>query len=697
MTRYTVSSVALLICFSFLFGFPDMLQAENSQEPYPISAWPLVYHKVEQDRGETDILWPFYRSQWRGEWKRQAVRPLIFSTESDPSRDYKKTSVLWPLNVYEREGEKVSLTLTLYWYHNEPERFHRIFFPVYWNGRGEDYSYYHIWPVFGINRKASYTEHSTIYPFFRYGQDPINDTMSLDLFWPLLNYQSSPGYFSHRALPLYWYEKGIDTSGGFVFPYYWRNTATYRARGAIPLWYSSRGEDLATDVVFPLYYNREKNKDHLRLIFPLYGSWQNETSSLHTFFPLYWDYRREDFSLRTGLPVYLDFQDGPAFFTTIFPFYYRAGNTELPSEFTYYFPVYGTYRIGQTYNRHLLFMPVFSRYRNDATQRAGWDVMWPIFHHETGPGMRSFRVFPFLWYARSPQESMTIALPLYFSYAGEESSYFHIIPFYGLNKKGSSFEQRFILGPVYIDTQDPSRGLSRQDIVFPIFSRLQDNTLKRSWLFPCYYNREKPDSRITFASPCLLPPYYLTYHDDTQRASHLWPFYGHLQRGSYEEYSVLWPIMKFGSDSLTGEKTSTVAPLWWHRKSPEKTTDTSLVLHSYTRDTNLDTTKFSLIWLGNEDTGVFTYKRESDKTLKARFLWQVVSYERTGQETKEFRFLWRLIRKSTTPQKEVLELNPLYYRETDKEKGTYRAILGGLIGSETGPDGQKRMRYFWGI
>ena len=65
MTRYTVSSVVLLVCFSFLFVFPVMLHAENSQESYPISAWPLVYHKVEQDRGETDILWPFYRSQPR--------------------------------------------------------------------------------------------------------------------------------------------------------------------------------------------------------------------------------------------------------------------------------------------------------------------------------------------------------------------------------------------------------------------------------------------------------------------------------------------------------------------------------------------------------------------------------------------------------------------------------------------------------
>jgi hypothetical protein len=693
-----ISSFAFLVCFFFLSGSPDILHAEDGRTTYPVSAWPFVYHKAEQDQGETDILWPFYRSQWRGPWKRYAVRPLIFSTESDPSRDFRKTSVLWPLNVYEREGEKVSLTLTLYWYRNEPERFHRIFFPVYWNGWGKDYSYYHLWPLFGVNRKDSYSEHSTLYPFFRYGEDPNSSRMKLDLFWPIFNYQTSPDYMSHRALPLYWYEKGSDTSGGFVFPYYWRNTASYQARGVIPLWYSSRGEGLATDVVFPLYYNREKNEDHLRLIFPLYGRWKNETASLQTFFPLYWDYRRADFALRTGLPVYLDFHDGPAFFTTFFPFYYRAGNTQLPSEFTYYFPVYGTYRIGQTYSRHLLFMPLYSRYRDDATRIAGWDVMWPMLHYETGPDRRSVRVFPLLWYTRSPQERMTFALPLYFSYAGPESSYFHIIPFYGVNKKGSNFEQRFVLGPVYIDTQDPSRGLSRQDIVFPIFSRMKVNTMKRSWLFPFYYHREKPDSRITFASPCLLPPYYLVYKDDKQEYSHIWPFYGHLQQGTYEEYSALWPIILYGSDSQTGEKSYTVAPLWWHRRSPEMITDASLILHSYTHDEKLDKTKSAFIWLGTEDSGVFTYEREKDEKLKARFLWQVVSYERTGADTKEFRFLWRLVRKSAAPRSEVLELNPLYYRETDAEKGTtYRAFLGGLIGSETMPDGQKRMRYLWGL
>ncbi len=192
----------------------------------------------------------------------------------------------------------------------------------------------------------------------------------------------------------------------------------------------------------------------------------------------------------------------------------------------------------------------------------------------------------------------------------------------------------------------------------------------------------------------------LVYHkveQDRGETDILWPFYGHLQQGTYEEYSALWPVIRFGSDTSTGENLYTVAPLWWHRRSPDKITDASLIFHSYTHDEKLDTTKSAFIWLGTDDIGVFTYEREKDETLRARFLWQVVSYERTGPDTKEFRFLWRLIRKSTTPQTEELELNPLYYRETDTEKGSYWAILGGLVGRETMPDGQTRMRYLWGL
>ena len=697
MNRNTISLMAFLLLLSLPFGGPTTLCAEESQASYPLSAWPFVYHQTQKDRGETDVLWPFYRHEWRGTWERYAIRPLIYSTESDPSQDFTKTSVLWPLNIYERSGDKIAMNLTLYWYRNDPDHSYNIFFPVYWDGRGKDYSYFHLWPLYGEEHRASYTEYSTLYPFFRYGEDPGKDEVNLDLFWPFLNYQASPDYVSHRALPLYWYEKGPDTTGGFVFPYYWRNTPAYRAKGVVPLWYSSRGEDLATDVVFPLYYNRETKDTQLQLAFPLYGRWKSAETSLRTFFPLYLDYRQKDFGLKVGLPVYLDYRDPPASFTTVFPFYYRAVNASLPSEFTYYFPVYGMYRVGETYRRNLLFMPLYSQYRDEATQLAGWDVLWPMLNYESGPDRQSMRVFPLFWYTRSPEVKMTMGLPFYFSYEGPGSSYFHIIPFYGVNRKGSSFEQRFVLGPLYIDTQDPSRDLSRQDIVFPIYSRLKEKDTNRSWLFPCYYHRAKPDSHITFASPCLLPPYYVTYHDPKESFSHLWPFYGHLQRGTYGEDSVLWPVVRFGHDPATGENLYTVTPLWQHRKTPESTSDQSLVLHSYRHDEKQDKTKSAFIWLGNEDVAVLTYEREQDLKLKTRFLWKVVSYERTGQDSEEFRFLWRLVRKSSTPQSDVLELNPFYYRETDAAKGSYWAILGGLIGRETLPDGQTRMRYLWGL
>lgn len=306
---------------------------------------------------------------------------------------------------------------------------------------------------------------------------------------------------------------------------------------------------------------------------------------------------------------------------------------------------------------------------------------------------------------------MTIGVPFYFSYTGPDSSYFHIIPFYGVNKSGNGFERQFVLGPVYINTKDTSRGLSRQDILFPIFSHEQEKDTQRTWLFPLYYHRENPDYHTTLASPCLLPPYYYTHHDAAEKYFHVWPFFGHTQRGAYEEYSSLWPFIRFGKGPQDGKTLTQVGlfykektpdkslylifPVWWHRQSIDMISDTSLVLHSYEHHKDIDETKSALIWLFKDDWAVFTYQRKGDQTLSTRFLWQVVSYEKTSPASSEFRFLWRLIRKSTTPQSDVLELNPFYYHETNTGKNSYWAILGGLIGQETMPDGSQRMRYFW--
>ncbi|HEY5649547.1 MAG TPA: hypothetical protein VIU33_08610, partial [Nitrospiria bacterium] len=180
----------------------------------------------------------------------------------------------------------------------------------------------------------------------------------------------------------------------------------------------------------------------------------------------------------------------------------------------------------------------------------------------------------------------------------------------------------------------------------------------------------------------------------------------------------------------TGKSTTTLFPLWWRHSETEKTRDLSLFLHWYDRD--IDRTRLSLGWViphylslikYQKGDGVsehaffplygykrnlhqdslrvsllwplFSYNREDKFTEQTGFLWKVVSYEKSGPDSSDFRVLWRLFRKSRTPTSKHLEFNPFYYYESEEGKGSYWAILGGLIGKETKENGETNMRWFW--
>ena len=719
--------IILIVVFLSL-GLTPLTRAEDKGMNYPISAWPIVFHEEDKDKGQTDVIWPFYRHEWRGQWERYALRPLIFSTESDPSRDFRKTSVLWPLNNYLREGATLDMNIMPYFHGRDANRTYTTLFPVYWQREGKDYNYLHVWPLFGVYNRDTYSNYSSLYPFFQYGLDPAGDEVDVDLFWPVMNYHSRPGYISHRILPVYMYEKGNETSSGYVFPYYFSDTPTFHARGIFPLWYSSRGPEQKTDVVFPVFFNKESADGGYSVFFPVYGHWYDKQSSIRMVmpvyfdyqkpdfsmrvgFPIYWDYKEGDFSLTSLVPVYWDYRDGSYTVKSVLPLYYHTHDTDLRSDFEYYFPVYGTYSIGDTYTRHLLFMPLYSQYRDEALKVEGRDILWPLLNYESGPDRYAGRVFPLLWIKHSPETDLRIVLPFYYSYKDTEKSYLHIFPFYGKHIIGKTFEQTYHLGPVYVETRDSAQDLDRTDILFPLFSRLRQGENSRTWLFPLYFHKESAGSHTTFASPCLLPPYYYTYHNSTGAGYNLWPLYSYSDINGYTDYGTFWPFIRYGHNQdytrtktqillfyrdMDQSKTKTgIFPLWWHADTSSSVSDSTLFLHTYERRSDIDSTGFALIWIGSEKCGVFTYSRDGDNALATRFLYRVVSYERTSRDESEFRFLWRFIRTSSTPAKDIFEFNPIYYHETDKGVASYWALFGGLIGCRTEASGELTMRYLW--
>jgi hypothetical protein len=74
--------------------------------------------------------------------------------------------------------------------------------------------------------------------------------------------------------------------------------------------------------------------------------------------------------------------------------------------------------------------------------------------------------------------------------------------------------------------------------------------------------------------------------------------------------------------------------------------------------------------------------------------FSVFLFETSGPDTREVRVLFRFLRWRRASGESAFELNPFYF-DYRSGKGRYWAVLGGLFGVETKPDGSRRNTYFW--
>lgn len=828
--KYNFYSVAVF--FSWAAIFLIFIIVPVAAKTYrPITAWPIVYYRGEENFANADVLWPIFHYERKYGWQRYAFRPFIFATQKDALKDYRQTNILWQFVEYERDGSK-NLTrhiFPLYWYRNSLSVKYNILAPLYWQGVIKEFSFFHIWPFFGVNRKEDFTEYSTLYPFFKYGFNQDLTEKNLDLFWPIFNYQKAKSYNSLSLFPLFTakndasrnyrhlnillvlsdYERENDEYTVNVFPVYWQarkenysylhiwpffgvsrdqNTKeystiypffrySYNSKNDAVNWYApwpivkfNRAPDLLyfhffplayishrrlskTDLIFPFYFKNEKDDQTLKFVTPLYLSWKTKEHSLKTLFPLYFDYQEDAFGVRVGLPFLFSFHKGPFSFSSFIPVYFHSADQELQSSFSYYFPLYGVYRRGDSVSRHLLLFPLYSKIEDKKISLKAWDFLWPFFHYESSPQTLYLRALPVYLRNRTAAYDFNTVIPFYWSFTGTGRKYLHIFPFYTQITKEDGYVKKFIFGPLYISTSDQRAGLSRMDILFPFFSSSLRKNERRSWLFPVYYHRRNPSESFTIGSLFLLPPYYYRKVRPEEKNFHLWPFYGRYQKSSYKEYSTIWPLFKFGHDSPqdytnlnlllfyrrregSDSKTS-FFPLWWHETSAFQITDKTLFLYNYDRAGR--TKSLQLLWFLTPEVRIFNFESSPEKSgssffplffysrqinLKSlQFLWfftpkvSIFNFEATPEnlrhsffplysykhsnikdkdsEVSEFRFLWRLIRDYKTKDSAIFEFNPFYYYERSAREGSYWAILGGLFGLETDVNHHKKIRLFW--
>lgn len=764
-----------ILCFLLGVLCPALPAAAQDASP-GVTAWPLAYHRQTAEGSQTRVL--LFKQERQGSRRRTAIQPFIFERVSDPEKDYRHTMSLFYLSRFKREGEKVS----------------DYIFPVYWRGHRPDRRWLHIWPLFGTEQKKTIHRYSTLFPFFRYEKDRVSENWSLDAPWPLVEFHRRGEHRGERILPLYWRHRQADSNSLMIFPYLrWRGADTrgdallpfwYRQRKGgkkldlllpvyyrlrtedkqtsllLPFWYRKQRADSDLKVLFPLYFDREKNDHRQRLLFPFYYRDTDRKSRFTTVFPLYWNHRGQKSRLRLLLPIHGRRQSRNSLTDVWFPLYFRFADLRQDSDLRYYFPFYGRYRRGESVSRHLFLFPLYSHYADTEREFQSWNFLWPLIHYDRAPDAYQSWALPLYWHSRSPEMRRSMFLGLYWSGRERDKRFTalfpfywhrqkrskedrHILPLYSSIARGESYRKRFFLGPLFIRTEDNAKKRSQTDVLWPLIQRERKGDKRRSRFIPFYLHRSEPGSSLSIGTLALLPPYYVREKRPERYLHHLWPFYGYRQKGSFRERSVLWPLLRLGSDPNSdriswqlllayrdkkGPRShSGFFPIWHQSRSPKRSKNLSL-LHWYRRNATGPDRQFSLLHLGDPDLSLFTarrrgeekhrhlfplysytrapskknlsilgplftYRARGEERRKIRFLWKTLYFDRQPDK-RESGFLWRLIRFKETKGKSLFEFNPFYYREKKASGETYRSYLGGIYASTTG-EKQTRRRLLW--
>ncbi len=191
---------------------------------------PLYLAYDKGGSGQTHLL-PLYSELHRadGYQKRFFLGPLWIDTR-DPQQQREQTDILWPLISHERQGAREHLrVLPFYWQDSSPGSDLRIASlallpPYYLYQRAGERERFHLWPFYGQRLEPGYTRRSVLWPLFRWGE-------------------SDDGrHASHQFLFAYADRDGEEGFSGF-FPL-WHHSHTRRNSDIITLlsWSRQHGE-----------------------------------------------------------------------------------------------------------------------------------------------------------------------------------------------------------------------------------------------------------------------------------------------------------------------------------------------------------------------------------------------------------------------------------------------------------------------
>jgi len=787
----------------------------------PFTLFDFRRDDAEERTSQRYVIWTYDRTK---DQTGLVVFPL-FASESTRSTGRRHFSALgWAdtFNLFEY-GKDPSKDAVYghalnFWASREGADRRTVFFPFYWDSAIHGDSAFFLWPFYGLRKKGTSVERSTLWPFFRFKSDEPAKETDWNVLWPLARDHRKGTLHALRIFPLFARDRDPDRSEDP--PWLVPNMAL-----PLPLWYRASGKDnryerllylhwlsdnpdaerqvtltyyslvdkaskASHSGVFPFYHSSHWDDKTLRLALPLFASYQEPGFSATALPPLFWRFASTAAATTALFPVYFDRHSGDFSLRVLFPLYYHTRDEGLRTEFSYFFPLYGMSARDGRITRHLLCFPLYSRLHDPELGLNSLDVVWPLFHIERSTAASSARLLPLYWGSRGPENSFDIAFPVYWSFDNPRSKHRYVLPLYGrYDRKGELSVSAF--GPFYWRVERPQEGYKRMDVLGSLYSRTQMGDESRSHLFPFYWHASSPDKDVSDLPPfggfgryadgyrdlfllgirplnlfeftrspqegsqtdrallyyrrqdkvssmTLFVPLYYQWRDPLETGRVLFPLFGRhefLKDGAWRlAFMGVWggfSLFEFGAEpkqdksmarallyyhQRAGQDRATIfVPLYWRFATADTEWRQSFPLFAFTSSRSKEewnlgllgvTPKWSLFCWSDSKTEktrrfwpLYGLKKNTEKREGSTFLlgfhpkFSAFLLE-TGADTTEMRFLFRFLRWRRAPDESAFEFNPFYF-DYRKGKDRYWAVLGGLFGVETKPDGTRRYTRFW--
>eukprot|EP00026_Physarum_polycephalum_P000739 Phypoly_transcript_00740.p1 GENE.Phypoly_transcript_00740~~Phypoly_transcript_00740.p1 ORF type:complete len:1286 (+),score=182.23 Phypoly_transcript_00740:225-4082(+) len=570
--------------YAFVWTLPFWIMRRFDQS-YTYSIAYIIYHYKNTNSQASKfilfpILWIFKYSEsgdWRFVffpilWLRRApssshtvVFPVVWIYRSSLSRTivvfpvfYKFANVTIFVPVY--FGKKNSSTdywflVLLFYFHKFANSVSWCFFPLVWahKNRDSNLSRFIFLPVYYyVNSPDEKIVH--FWPIF--GKTTQGDNAKYYVAWPIAIFSFSADSKSGHVFPLFSYKKTAEFSYFFSLLVYRKKTETTHTLLVLPLYFFNSGPDYKLRIIVPaLYYSRFKSGNLFKYAFLIYLKLVNATE--HT-------------------------------------------------TFVYFFPFYGKDSRGHSSVRHFLLYPLFARRVDKEAEVFILDILWPLFHYENTPTVKSVRVLLY-WDRKSNWSEFRIFLPLYFSFtkkATREVSMELSQSGSLANVRDSESELGTPVGP-HDDLPISEAGagaVALGQLDKPPPKKETEILSKITVFFPFFFRRETGLVGFIFGSPCILfPPLFIKSWDKTTGdfTMRLFPFFSHQKQGTTDTKTVLILLIRIFKDIELGILRFNVF-LFFYRRSKEFTSCFFFPLLYWYKNNTEQITRTALIWLHPE-------------------------------------------------------------------------------------------------